>query len=100
MDRKQLHALIDLAIDAVTCEECQETLIDQIATRTTRLVGAHTAQALGNLMMDGTLTVAQTYDRLAEVMHPLYAAMGEAIPPDVNEEIRTAFLASASRGLN
>lgn len=100
MDRKQLHALIDLAIDAVTCDECRETLIEEIGMRAVRLVGAHTAQSLGNLMMDGTLTTAQTYDRLADTMHPLYAAMGEEIPPEMNAEIRASFLASASRGLN
>ncbi|WP_203616013.1 hypothetical protein [Streptomyces sp. SID13726] len=55
---------------------------------------------MSNHLMDGTLTPAQTYDRLADTMNPLYAAMGEAVPPEMNEEIRASFLRSAARGLN
>lgn len=100
MDRKELHSLIDLAIDAVTCDDCRAILIDHIAVHAVNLVGTHTAQELANKMMDGELTAAETYDRLAATMHPLYEAMGDEVPADMNEQIRTAFLAQASRGLN
>ena len=100
MDRKQLHALIDQAIDAIGCDECRETFLDHVAQHACQLVGEHTVQKLGNDLRDGKLTAAQAYDCLAEVMHPIYRTAGDEIPPELNKRIRAAFLGVASRGLN
>ncbi|MFM9643151.1 hypothetical protein [Streptomyces turgidiscabies] len=98
--RKQLHALIDAAIDAVSCEKCQRILADHITAYAVRMVGEHTAQELAQEMTEGKRTPAETYDALAEVMGPIYEAAGEAIPEELNERIRSAFLSVANRGLN
>lgn len=101
MDRRnQLHALIDAAIGAVACEKFQGILADHITAFAVRMVGEHTAKELAEEMAEGKRTPAETYDALAETMNPIYEAAGEAVPTELNERIRTAFLSVANRGLN
>lgn len=101
MDRKEMHALVDAAIDAVKgCEGCEEILIEHMAVHTVRMVGEHAARELGERLTAGELTPAETYDRLSATMNPLYTLMGDEVSPKMNARIRKEFIARAGRASN
>jgi hypothetical protein len=101
LNRKELHAFIDAAIDAIPCGEfCQGILIEHITGHTVGLVGLHTARDLAVRMESGEMTASQTYDRLLETMAPVYKAAGQEMTQEDNAHIKRAFLAAANRDLN
>ncbi|MEU0808664.1 hypothetical protein [Streptomyces sp. NPDC005970] len=100
MDRKELHTLIDAALDSIGCDECKGVFADMMGAQAVSNAGAHNVKELTDKISAGEITPVAAYDRLSTAMRPVYAAMGMTVSDEEHARLRNLFLRITTSGLN
>lgn len=100
MDRAKLNAIIGQALDVMACEDCHPEFYRRVSNAIVECAATHTATTLGNKVRDGEITPIEAFDRLTEVLRPLYREVGQDIGENALAAIRQYVELRAGADLN